>query len=57
MEPVEVEVMRSWKVAHLGSQRRLTAYSRRHAAEKCGHLRTSLGEAEDIVHEQKHILA
>ena len=45
------------KVAHLSSQRRLIAYSRRHTAEKCGHLRTSLGEAEDIVHEQKHVLA
>ena len=41
---------------HLGGQRGLVADGGRHTAQQCGHLRTSLGEAEDVINEEQHIL-
>ena len=38
-------------------QRRLVAHRRRDAAEQRGHFRTRLGEAEDVVDEEQHVLA
>ena len=37
-------------------QRRLITDGRRHAAEQCRNLRTSLDEAEDVVDEEQHVL-
>ena len=45
------------QVAHLGCQRRLVTHGRGHAAQQSGHLGAGLREAEDVVHEQKHVLA
>ncbi len=45
------------QLAHLVGQRRLVTHRRRHAAEQRRHLRTRLGEPEDVVDEQKHVLA
>ena len=44
------------EVAHLGCQSGLVANSGGHAAQKCGNLRTSLGEAEDVVDEEQNVL-
>ena len=44
------------KVAHLGSEGGLVAYCGRHAAKKCGYLRTCLGKAENVVDEQQNVL-
>jgi hypothetical protein len=52
-----VVVMRSCICAHVGRQRRLVTHSRRDTAEKSRHFRTGLGEAEDVVHEEQHVLA
>ena len=41
---------------HVGAQGGLVAHSGRHAAQQCGHLGTGLHEAEDVVHEQQHVL-
>ena len=57
MEPVDVERDALLQVAHLGGQRGLVAHSGRHTTEQCGHLGTGLREAEDVVHEQQHVLA
>ena len=43
--------------AHVGGERRLIAHGRRDAAEQSGHFGTGLGEAEDVVHEEQHVLA
>ena len=43
------------QLAHLGRQRRLVAYSRGHAAEEGGYLRTGLGEPKDVVDEQQNV--
>ena len=43
--------------AHVGCQRRLIADRRGNAAEQRRHFRTGLGEAEDIVDEEQHVLA
>ena len=43
--------------AHVGGQRRLVAHGRRDAAEQGRHLGTRLGEAEDVVDEEQHVLA
>ena len=44
------------QVAHLGGQRRLVADGARHAAEERRHLGAGLGEAEDVVDEEQHVL-
>ena len=43
--------------AHVGGQRRLIAHRRGNAAEQRRHLGARLGEAEDVVHEEQHVLA
>ena len=43
--------------AHVGGERRLVAHRRRDAAEQRRHFRTRLGEAEDVVDEEQHVLA
>ena len=43
--------------AHLGAERGLIADRGGHAAEQRGHFRARLGEAEDVVDEQEHVLA
>ena len=42
---------------HVGGQRRLIADGRWNAAEQRRHFRAGLGEAEDVVDEEQHILA
>jgi hypothetical protein len=44
------------QLAHLVGQRGLVAHGRGHTAEQRGHLGTGLHEAEDVVHEQQHVL-
>ena len=44
------------QLAHLVGQRRLVAHRRRHPAEQRGDLGAGLGEAEDVVDEQQHVL-
>ena len=41
--------------AHLGGQR-AGSDGRGHTAQQCGHLRACLGEAEDVIDEEQHIL-
>ena len=43
--------------AHVGRQRRLIAHRRGDAAEQRRHFRARLGEAEDVVDEEQHVLA
>ena len=43
--------------AHVGGERRLIAHRRRNAAEQRRHFRAGLGEAEDVVDEEQHVLA
>ena len=43
--------------AHVGGERRLIAHGRGDAAEQRRHLRAGLGEAEDVVDEEQHVLA
>ncbi len=43
--------------AHLAGQRRLVADRRGHPAEQSRDLRTGLGETEDVVDEEQHVLA
>ncbi len=45
------------QLTHLGGQRGLVTGGGRHAAEKRRDLRARLGEAEDVVHEEEHVLA
>ncbi len=45
------------QVSHVGRERRLIADRRGHAAEKRRDFRARLGEAEDIVDEEQHVLA
>src|SRR3546814_3429476 len=42
---------------HVGGQGGLITHRRRNTAKKCGHFRTCLREAEDIVDEEEHVLA
>src|SRR3546814_5681112 len=42
---------------HVGGQGGLITHGRRNTAKKCGHFRTCLREAEDIVDEEEHVLA
>ena len=42
--------------AHLIGQVRLVSHGGRHTTQQGGHLRTSLGETEDVVDEQQHVL-
>ena len=51
-----VEVMRSCSAPISVGQRRLVAHGGRHTAEQRGHLGARLGEAEDVVDEQQHVL-
>jgi len=44
------------QLAHLVGQRRLVADRRGHPAEQRGHLGAGLGEPEDVVDEQQHVL-
>ena len=57
IEPLLVEVIRSCKRAHVGGQRRLITHRGGDAAQQRGHLRAGLGEAEDVVDEEQHVLA
>ena len=43
--------------AHVGGQRRLIAHRRRDTAEQRRHFGARLGEAEDVVDEEQHVLA
>ncbi len=43
--------------AHVGGQRRLVAHGRGNTAQKRRHFGTRLGEAEDVVHEEQHVLS
>ena len=43
--------------AHVGRERRLIAHRRGNAAEQRRHFRARLGEAEDVVDEEQHVLA
>ena len=43
--------------AHVGGERRLIAHCRRNAAQQRRHFRARLGEAEDVVDEEQHVLA
>ena len=43
--------------AHVGGERRLIADGRGNAAEQRRHFRAGLGEAEDVVDEEQHVLA
>ncbi len=43
--------------AHVGGERRLIAHGGRNTAEKGRHFRARLREAEDVVHEEEHVLA
>ena len=43
--------------AHVGGERRLIAHRRRNTAEQRRHFRAGLGEAEDVVDEEQHVLA
>ena len=43
--------------AHVGGQRRLIAHRRGDAAQQRRHFRARLGEAEDVVDEEQHVLA
>ncbi len=44
-------------LAHVGCQRWLITHCGRNTAQKCREFRTSLGEAEDVVHEEQNVLA
>ncbi len=44
------------QTAHVGAQRRLVAHGRGDAAEQRRHLGARLGEAEDVVDEEQHVL-
>ena len=44
------------QLAHLVGQGRLVTHRGRHAAEQGRHLGTGLGEPEDVVDEQQHVL-
>ncbi len=44
------------QLTHLVGQCRLVTHRRRHAAQQRGHLGASLGEPEDVVDEQQHVL-
>ena len=45
------------QLAHVGGERRLVAHGRRDAAQERRHLGARLGKAEDVVDEEKHVLA
>ena len=50
-------VMRSCMRTHVGTQCRLVTHSRWDAAQKCRHLGACLSKAENVVHEEQHVLA
>ncbi len=43
--------------AHIGPQGRLIAHSGGNTAQQSGHFRASLRKAEDVIHEEQHVLA
>ena len=43
--------------AHVGGERRLIAHGRRNTAQQRRHFGAGLGEAEDVVDEEQHVLA
>ncbi len=43
--------------AHVGRERWLITHRRRNTAEQRRHFRTCLGEAEDVVDKEQHVLA
>jgi peptide chain release factor 1 len=45
------------ELAHVGREGRLVADRRRDASEQCRHLGARLGETEDVVDEEQHVLA
>ncbi len=45
------------QIAHLGGERRLIAHGRGDPAKQGRHFRARLGEAEDVVDEEQHVLA
>ena len=45
------------QAAHVGGERRLVTHGRGNAAQQRRHFRTGLGEAEDVVDEEQHVLA
>ena len=45
------------QIAHLGGQGRLIAHRAGNTAQQRRHFRTGLGEAEDVVDEEQHVLA
>ena len=57
MDLPRVEVIRSCSSTHFVGQRGLIPHGRGHPAEQCGHLGSGLGEPEDVVDEQQHVLA
>ena len=57
IEPLLVVVIRSCSATHVGRERRLIAHRRRNAAEQRRHFRARLGEAEDVIDEEQHVLA
>src|SRR5262249_35730897 len=44
------------EITHFGGQRRLITDGARSAAQQSGHFRPRLGEAEDVVDKQEHVL-
>jgi peptide chain release factor 1 len=44
------------QLTHLVGEVGLVAHGARHAAQQRGHLGTGLGEAEDVVDEEQHLL-
>ena len=44
------------EIAHLGGQSGLVTHCRRRASQQRAHLGAGLAEAEDIIHEQQHVL-
>ena len=57
IEPFLVEVMRSCSSPMSVGQRRLIAHRGRDTAEQRRHFGAGLGEAEDVVDEEQHVLA
>ena len=57
IEPLVVVVMRSCSAPMSVRKRRLIAHGRRNTAEQRRHFGARLGEAEDVVDEEQHVLA
>jgi len=57
IDPLVVVVMRSWSAPMSVRERRLITHRRRNAAEQRRHFGAGLGEAENVVDEEQHVLA